>query len=111
MKEKNSLSAWNVKERQFPKNGKMESKLKFLVRYAILAPSGFNSQPWKFKITDNVIEVWADLDRSRREVDPKDRELYISVGCAIANLEIAARYFGMIFEKEYLNPELWIAKN
>lgn len=101
MKEKTSLAAWNVKEKHFPKNGKMESKLKFLVRYAILAASGLNSQPWIFKIKDNTIEIWADNTRQRPQIDPEDRELYISLGCAMANLEIAARYFGMMFEKEY----------
>jgi hypothetical protein len=101
MKEKNSLAGWNVKASQFPENGKMESKLKFLVRYAILAASGLNSQPWQFKIDNKTIEIWADKSRQRPQVDPKDRELFISLGCATANLEIAAKYFGMMFEKEY----------
>ena len=83
----------------------MESKLKFLLRYAILAPSGHNSQPWKFKIGDNFIEMWANRESRRGEVDPDDREMFISLGCAIANLEIAANYFGMVFEKKYDNSK------
>ena len=94
---------WNVKAEQFPENGTMESKLKFLIRYAILAPSGHNTQPWKFKITKNKIGVWADKTRRRNGVDPDDRELFISLGCAVANLEVAAKYFGMIFEKKCLD--------
>lgn len=101
MKDNNSLAVWNVKEDRFPKNGKLKAKLKFLIRYAILAASGLNSQPWKFMITDRAIEVRADRDRRRPEIDPEDRELYISLGCAITNLEVAARYFGMIFKKIY----------
>jgi hypothetical protein len=100
MKEKSSLAAWNVKASQFPQNGKLENKLKFLIRYAILAPSGHNTQPWKFRINKNTIEIWADKERRRSGVDPDDRELYISLGCAITNLEVAAKYFGMIFEKK-----------
>jgi nitroreductase len=93
---------WNVKANQFPENGKMESKLKFLIRYAILAPSGHNTQPWKFKIGKNTIEVWADRARRRKDIDPNDRELFISLGGAIANLEVAAKFFGMMFEKKYV---------
>lgn len=109
MKNKSSLAVWNVKESQFPKNGKMESKLKFLVRYAILAPSGHNTQPWKFKLNKNTIEVWMDKERRRNGVDPENRELYISLGCTIANLEVAAKYFGMIFEKKYVDSNEGLA--
>lgn len=101
MKKKSTMAVWNVKADQFPENGKTESKLKFLVRYAILAPSGHNTQPWKFKIGKNSLEVWADRERRRKSIDPDDRELFISLGCAIANLEIAAKYFGLMFEKKY----------
>lgn len=101
MKIKQNLSAWNVNEKKFPKGGKIGSKLKFLVRYAILAPSGYNSQPWKFRISGNELGVWADLERGRNSSDPEHRELFISVGCAITNLEIAAKYFGMSYKLFY----------
>jgi hypothetical protein len=101
MKNKTTMAVWNVKAQQFPENGSMESKLKFLIKYAILASSGHNTQPWKFKIGKNKLEVWADKDRRRRDIDPNDRELFISLGCAIANLEVAAKFFGMMYEKKY----------
>ena len=47
---KESLAVWNIKPERFPKKGTWKNKLKFLVRYGILAPSGHNSQPWKFMI-------------------------------------------------------------
>lgn len=94
-------AVWNVKEISFPKNGKMESKIKFLLNYAILAPSGHNSQPWKFKIEGNKLKILPDYERRRLAVDPEDRELFISLGCAVKNLEIAADYFGMIKNKSY----------
>lgn len=102
---KSSLSGWNVKESQFPKNGKIESKIKHLIRYGILAPSGHNSQPWKFFIDKNVLEIWPDYKRRRESVDPDDRELFISLGGASSNIEVAANFFGMIFEKEYVVEE------
>jgi hypothetical protein len=72
----------------------MEERLKFLLRYAILAPSGPNNQPWKFAINDGSVSVFADLSRALPFVDPSNRTLYMSVGCAIANLGIAAAHFG-----------------
>lgn len=60
----------------------LSEKLHFLLRYAILAPSGHNSQPWLFKIVgnNNIIEVYADRSRALPLVDPDERELIISCG-------------------------------
>ncbi|HOZ81213.1 MAG TPA: hypothetical protein PK370_03265 [Candidatus Woesebacteria bacterium] len=99
---KNTLAVWNVKESQFPTNGSLKQKIKFLVRYGILAPSTHNSQPWKFLIDDNSLEILPDFERSLGELDPDNRELYISLGAAAKNVEIAADYFGMIFKKDVL---------
>lgn len=65
-----------------------------LIRYAIKAPSGHNTQPWKFKITETGIEIHPDLDQALPIADPDNRELYISLGCALANLLIAANESG-----------------
>src|SRR5215510_8529110 len=51
------FQAWNVSECQFPKEGTKTEQLKFLLNYAILAPSSHNTQPWLFRIVDdNIIE-------------------------------------------------------
>ena len=60
-----------------------------IASYASKAPSGHNTQPWKFHITDSTITVLPNLD-----VDRNNRELFISLGCAVENLCIAASYFG-----------------
>ena len=99
------MDVWNVKEKGFPIKGSMEEKLKFLLNYAILAPSSHNTQPWKFSIKGNSIEVYADLTRQLSEVDPENRELYTSIGCAIANLLIAAEHFGFGYKLEYHEKE------
>jgi|GEM_PF-3457540 len=101
-----SMSAWNVKEFDFPKKGKLESKIKFLIRYGILAPSGFNSQPWKFDLGEKQLIVRPDYERKRPMVDPNDREMFISLGCAVKNVEVAAGYFGLIFDKKYLDDQV-----
>jgi hypothetical protein len=104
MKNEN-LSPWNVKAKLFPKNGTVQSKLKFLVRYAILAPSGHNSQPWIFQLGERTITILPDWNRQRPAVDPSNRELYISLGAAAKNLAIAAEYFGMMFDKTIVDSK------
>ena len=85
---------WQVKEADFPRSGSQEERPKFLLRYAILAPSSHNTQPWRFSVKDGQIDVFADMDRWLRAADPSQRELYISVGCALENLLISADYLG-----------------
>lgn len=65
-----------------------------MVEYAIKAPSGHNTQPWKFRLTENTVEIHPDLSRTLSVVDGTNRELYISLGAATENLCIAAREFG-----------------
>ena len=72
-----------------------------LIRYATLAPSGHNTQPWKFSLTEDSIRIFPDFTRSLPVVDPDNRELYISLGCALENLMIAAKYAGYDPEVEY----------
>ena len=90
----NNYKAWDVLESDYPADGPREERLRFLLRYAILAPSGPNTQPWKFAIHDGSISVFADLSRALPFVDPSNRTLYMSVGCAIANLAVAGAHFG-----------------
>lgn len=66
------------------------SQLREIVRYATLAPNGHNTQPWKFAIKDNAIEIYPDFTRRLSVVDPNDRELWISLGCALENMLLAA---------------------
>ncbi|MDG6243925.1 MAG: hypothetical protein QCH31_05980 [Methanolobus sp.] len=66
-----------------------------LIHYATMAPSGHNTQAWIFRIKqEDMIRICPDLTRSLHVVDPQDRELYISIGCALENLVIAAAHQG-----------------
>ena len=89
-----ALEAWGVSDADYPKDGDAEGRLRFLLRYAILAPSGHNTQPWLFAVDDGAIEVYADRARALPVVDPDDRELTISCGAALETLCIAMRHFG-----------------
>ena len=60
-----------------------------------LAPSAHNSQPWNFTVGEDHIDVFADWSRHLTASDPTERQLYLSLGCAIANGIIAAAKQGM----------------
>ncbi|VEP12702.1 Nitroreductase [Hyella patelloides LEGE 07179] len=89
-----NLDPWQVEEDNFPLSGTNSEKLKFFLNYAVLAPSGHNTQPWLFKMVDDVIELYADTTRALPIVDPNHRELIISCGAALFNLRLAMRHFG-----------------
>jgi hypothetical protein len=72
-----------------------------LVRYAGMAPSGHNTQPWRFTLERDRIEIHPDLSRRLPVVDPDDHALYISLGAALENLRIAALQYGLDPEAEY----------
>ncbi len=58
---------------------------------AALAPSGHNTQPWRFSVEGERITILPDLSRRLPVVDPDDHALFISLGCALENLVVAAR--------------------
>jgi hypothetical protein len=57
-----------------------------LVRYATLAASNHNTQPWKFQLSEKSISIFPDFTRSSPAVDPDDHHLFASLGCAAENL-------------------------
>ena len=81
----------------------MSTQMLELVRYATLAANGHNTQPWKFALKENAIEIHPDYNRRLPAVDPNDRELWISLGCALENLLVAARAAG--YAPEVIYPD------
>jgi hypothetical protein len=95
---------WEICEQDFPGNATIETQLRFLLGYAILAPSTRNTQPWRFAVEVDTVHLFADFGRGLRISDPDGRQLYISLGCALENLLVAAEYFGFRHEVRYF-PE------
>ncbi|MEM7595840.1 MAG: nitroreductase family protein [Cyanobacteria bacterium P01_A01_bin.83] len=83
-----------INEDDFPSAGSTAAKLKFLLNYAVFAPSSHNTQPWKFEIKEDVVKLYADKTRALPVADPDYRELTISCGAALFHLRIAMRHFG-----------------
>lgn len=75
--------------------GEPDARARFLVGFAVLAPSSGNTQPWCFEVRDGVVALSADESRRQPIADPDGRELYLSVGCALENLLVAAEQFGL----------------
>jgi nitroreductase len=59
------------------------------IRYATLAASGHNTQPWRFRVGEGQIEILPDFSRRTPVVDPDDHHLFASLGCAAENLALA----------------------
>jgi hypothetical protein len=83
-----------VDETEFPATGTEAEQLRFLLRYAVLAPSSHNSQPWSFRLENGGVALFADRRRRLPVVDPDDRALVISCGAALYHLRLAMTHFG-----------------
>lgn len=92
--------AIDLEARDFPTRGRPVEKLAYLLRYAAQAPSSHNSQPWRFRLADESIELLADRSRALPVVDPDDRELVMSCGAALFTLRTAIRHYGFADEVE-----------
>jgi hypothetical protein len=95
---------WRILE----KDAAVSAQMRELVRYATLGANGHNAQPWKFAIKENALEIHPDYARRLSIVDPKDRELWISLGCALENLLLAAHAIGYATKVTYPGPEDFI---
>lgn len=84
---RDNYSAWLVRETDY-------KGIPDLLKWAVLAPSSHNTQPWRFSVDGNSIVVSPDFERRLQVSDTANRELYLSLGAAIGNLKVAAHYFG-----------------
>lgn len=66
-----------------------------LLAAATRAPSLHNSQPWRFGLRADAIELYADPERRLQVADPSGRELRISCGAALYNLRLGLLGLGI----------------
>lgn len=72
-----------------------------LIGAAVLAPSEWNTQPWRFEVEHASVRMLTDPTRLLPRTDPDSRGLMISLGAALENLLIAARAYGLRPTVEY----------
>ena len=65
----------------------------YLIELAARAPSVHNTQPWRFTVTGQAIELYADASRQLME-DLTGREMIIGCGAALFGLRLAVRSLG-----------------
>src|SRR5664279_2501176 len=77
---------------------------------ATRAPSVHNTQPWRFVLNGDSLEIHADWSRQLRVLDPRGRQLLLSCGCALFNarVSLAASGHGARVERlvDPVSPEL-----
>jgi nitroreductase len=96
------VAAFHAQSRAFPARGRPAERLRFLLHWAVLAPSRHNTQPWAFEVDDDEVRVYADASRTLRIADPDGRQLVMACGAAIVNLRLAALHFGHASSLEIL---------
>jgi hypothetical protein len=67
-----------------------------IIDYAIWAPSGDNSQPWTFQISqDDNLSVYLERDKDNPILNFRHSGTYVAHGALIENVIIAASHFGL----------------
>ena len=72
----------------------LKEDIQKIVEAAILAPSGGNSQPWRFVYKDQRLFIFHDLSASYSFLDYSSLGSYIALGAAIENIKIKCDEIG-----------------
>lgn len=88
----------------------MNTHIAHILEEARHAPSVLNTQPWRFRVCGNTIEVYLDKQEELEEIDPKGRLQVASCGTLIAHLERAVLKRGwtpkLTFFPRFEEPDL-----
>lgn len=93
---KRNYRAWNVDASRFDHQSSDIDKLLNFARYAVLAPSGHNTQPWLLSTAGASLQIAIHPDR-HLSIDGSGLlsvEPYISIGTFLEVLHLAAKGFG-----------------
>ncbi len=109
-----NYSVWQTTQLQKQEFEKLSPKeqLIHLCLTAHLAPSSHNTQPWRFMMNPDQAEIIINIDKEfiLPASDVNGRQAIISIGCALANLKVAANNFGYQVETIILNNDKQIFK-
>lgn len=81
-----------------------------ILEASINAPSGSNSQPWRFEFFDNELRIIATPEKDHPILNFRNRGTWVAHGALIENIIIAATHFGFKtkphFFPDYRDPNL-----
>lgn len=99
-----NYTAWDVDENLFPQKGEVHQQISFLLKYAVLAPSAHNTQPWLFEVGNGFINIYIDKRKALNNSDPELRQTYESIGACVENIVLSAEHFGFDIKIENHAP-------
>jgi hypothetical protein len=83
-----------------------DSDLAAAVEQALRAPSVHNTQPWRWRLLTDRVELHADRNRHLAATDPDRRDLVLSCGAALHHLRVALAARGLTTAVERMpDPE------
>lgn len=104
---KDNYRAWQIDSEGFSDDWSPAKKLRFFAQYALLAPSGHNSQPWELTSVGDSIIVTVDPVRHLSEdgsgllsVEP-----YISIGTFVEMFSLAGKGLGYLLATRTLSTD------
>ncbi|GBE64342.1 putative NAD(P)H nitroreductase [Mycobacterium sp. MFM001] len=68
--------------------------IRTVLTLAARAPSIYNSQPWRWQVTDDAVHLYVDPDLQLPSTDPDGRDLMLSCGAALNHCVIALAAMG-----------------
>jgi hypothetical protein len=99
------ISRQDFKDEDFSQIMKLVNREEYeILSLAALAPSGHNTQPWKISVIEPGKWILGSAKlRWLPGVDPNNRELLLSIGAFLRNLEIAAGIKGLSVDTDVLS--------
>src|SRR6185312_6884097 len=64
------------------------------IALAIRAPSVHNTQPWRWRVGDSSLHLYADWSRHLTATDPEGRDLVVSCGASLHHMRVALAALG-----------------
>jgi hypothetical protein len=91
-----------IKLTKTSKSNAMHNQFLHALQYAVLSPSGHNTQPWKLMVSDKSIEVFINKNKLLPEVDPRNREALLSLSAFVETFGQALAALGLYCDTETL---------
>ena len=73
----------------------MDARIETILQYGLMAPSGDNCQPWKFKVNGLCVDLFNAADRDHSLYNLKQRASLIAHGTLLENIRISAPVVGL----------------